>query len=36
MTAATFFITGDDTADRLLAKEPLALILGMLLDQQVR
>jgi uncharacterized HhH-GPD family protein len=31
----TFFITGDDAADRLLAEEPLALLLGMLLDQQV-
>lgn len=33
--AATFFITGDEAADRLLAEEPLALLLGMLLDQQV-
>ena len=31
----TFFITGDDAADRLLAEDPLALLLGMLLDQQV-
>ena len=31
----TFFITGDPEADRLLAEEPLALLLGMLLDQQV-
>ena len=31
----TFFITGDDAADRLLADDPLALLLGMLLDQQV-
>jgi uncharacterized HhH-GPD family protein len=30
-----FFITGDDTADQLLAEDPLALLLGMLLDQQV-
>lgn len=35
MAAETFFITGDDAADRLLAEEPLALLLGMLLDQQV-
>jgi uncharacterized HhH-GPD family protein len=31
----TFFITGDADADRLLHDEPLALLLGMLLDQQV-
>jgi uncharacterized HhH-GPD family protein len=31
----TFFITGDEHADRLLAEEPLALLLGMLFDQQV-
>ena len=31
----TFFITGDEGADRLLAEDPLALLLGMLLDQQV-
>lgn len=31
----TFFITGDDHADQLLAEDPLALLLGMLLDQQV-
>ncbi len=28
-------ITGDDEADRLLQDEPLALVVGMLLDQQV-
>lgn len=33
--AATFFITGDTDADRLLHAEPLALLLGMLFDQQV-
>jgi uncharacterized HhH-GPD family protein len=33
--AKTFFITGDADADRLLAEDPLALLLGMLLDQQV-
>ena len=31
----SFFITGDDEADRLLGEDPLALLLGMLLDQQV-
>ncbi|MGD9798603.1 MAG: HhH-GPD-type base excision DNA repair protein [Acidimicrobiia bacterium] len=31
----TFFITGDAEADRLLHDDPLALLLGMLLDQQV-
>ena len=28
-------ITGDDAADELLSKDPLALLIGMLLDQQV-
>lgn len=28
-------ITGDSSADRLLSDEPLALLIGMLLDQQV-
>ena len=28
--------TGDDEADRLLAEEPLALLIGFVLDQQVR
>ncbi len=28
-------ITGDDEADRLLERDPLALVIGMLLDQQV-
>jgi uncharacterized HhH-GPD family protein len=28
-------ITGDDAADRLLSEDPLALLIGMLLDQQV-
>jgi uncharacterized HhH-GPD family protein len=31
----TFFITGDAEADQLLHDDPLALLLGMLLDQQV-
>jgi uncharacterized HhH-GPD family protein len=35
MAAATFYITGDPDADGLLAREPLALLIGMLLDQQV-
>lgn len=29
-------ITGDSAADELLTKDPLALLIGMLLDQQVR
>jgi uncharacterized HhH-GPD family protein len=33
--APTQWITGDDAADRLLADDPFALLLGMLLDQQV-
>ncbi|SFS13259.1 uncharacterized HhH-GPD family protein [Microbacterium sp. cf046] len=31
----TLNITGDDAADRLLTDDPLALLIGMLLDQQV-
>jgi uncharacterized HhH-GPD family protein len=31
----TLHITGDDAADRLLTQDPLALLIGMLLDQQV-
>jgi uncharacterized HhH-GPD family protein len=31
----TLHITGDETADRLLTEDPLALLIGMLLDQQV-
>jgi uncharacterized HhH-GPD family protein len=34
-TTPTLAITGDPDADRLLVEEPLALVLGMLLDQQV-
>ena len=30
-----FPITGDDSADKLLEDDPLALVIGMLLDQQV-
>lgn len=33
--AATFPITGEPEADALLSEEPLALVLGMMLDQQV-
>ena len=33
--AAALPITGDADADRLLEREPLALLIGMLLDQQV-
>lgn len=32
---ATFFITGDPDADKLLHDDPMALLLGMLFDQQV-
>jgi len=35
MTSITFPITGDADADRLLIEDPLALLIGMLLDQQV-
>ena len=31
----TIPVTGDSAADELLAREPLALLIGMLLDQQV-
>ncbi len=31
----TLHITGDADADRLLSEDPLALLIGMLLDQQV-
>ena len=34
MPADTFFITGDAEADKLLHDDPLALLLGMLLDQR--
>jgi uncharacterized HhH-GPD family protein len=33
--ASPFRITGDDAADQLLADDPLALLIGLLLDQQV-
>ena len=35
MPAPTLPVTGDPEADRLLVEDPLALLLGMLLDQQV-
>ncbi|MEZ5239289.1 MAG: HhH-GPD-type base excision DNA repair protein [Microthrixaceae bacterium] len=35
MTDAVLPITGDEVADGLLTSDPLALLLGMLLDQQV-
>jgi uncharacterized HhH-GPD family protein len=35
MTSATIPITGDPAADELLVTDPLALLVGMLLDQQV-
>lgn len=35
MAAVSFYITGDPDADGLLARDPLALLIGMLLDQQV-
>lgn len=35
MTEGTLAVTGDAAADRLLNTDPLALLLGMLLDQQV-
>lgn len=33
--ASTLWLTGDAAADRLLDSDPLALLIGMLLDQQV-
>ncbi len=35
MTESPIPVTGDPDADRLLAENPLALLIGMLLDQQV-
>jgi uncharacterized HhH-GPD family protein len=35
VTPSPFRITGDDDADRLLGEDGLALMIGMLLDQQV-
>lgn len=33
--STTFPVTGDDAADQLLLDDPLALLIGMLLDQQI-
>ena len=35
MTTGTLAVTGDDAADALVNNEPLALLLAMLLDQQI-
>lgn len=35
MSPAKMPVTGDEDADRLLEEDPLALLIGMLLDQQV-
>src|SRR6202035_4366476 len=35
MARTALHITGDDTADALLSRDPLALLIGMVLDQQV-
>ena len=35
MTADRLYFTGDDEADRLLVREPLALLIGFVLDQQI-
>lgn len=35
MARVSFPVTGDDAADALLVADPLALVIGMLLDQQV-
>jgi uncharacterized HhH-GPD family protein len=35
MARIALHITGDDTADAVLSRDPLALLIGMVLDQQV-
>jgi len=35
MAARTLHLTGDKAADRLLGSDPLALLIGMVLDQQI-
>lgn len=35
MSSAALHLTGDPAADELLSEDPLALLIGMLLDQQV-
>jgi hypothetical protein len=34
--SADLHITADENADALLTRDPFALLIGMLLDQQVR
>jgi hypothetical protein len=36
MTASHLHVTGDEQADALLASDPNALLIGMVLDQRVR
>lgn len=35
MSAMRLYFTGDDTPDALLAADPNALLIGMMLDQQL-
>ena len=35
MATAPLHLTGDEQADKLLSTKPLALVIGMVLDQQV-
>jgi uncharacterized HhH-GPD family protein len=35
MTETRLYFTGDEAADRLLVQEPLALLIGFVLDQQI-
>jgi hypothetical protein len=35
MAAVKLALSGDTEADKLLSKDPLALLIGMVLDQQV-
>jgi len=32
----SLYLSGDEAADQLLSTDPLALVIGMVLDQQVR
>jgi hypothetical protein len=32
----SLYLSGDEAADELLSTDPLALVVGMVLDQQVR
>jgi hypothetical protein len=36
MPRKTLYLSGDPKADALLTKTPLALVIGLLLDQQVQ